>query len=53
MIDLYINFSIYAYIFLYITHCENNEFEIGIILNELKTFAVPIFRSSGCCGPGF
>ena len=50
MIDLYINFSIYAYI---ITHCDNNEFEIGIILNELKTFAVPIFRSSGCCGPGF
>ena len=50
MIDLYTNFSKHAYI---TTHCENNEFEIRIILNELKTFAVPIFRSSGCWGTGF
>ena len=41
MIDLHINFSIYAYI---ITHCENNEFEIGIILNKLKKSSDSIWK---------
>ena len=42
-----INFFKHAYI---TTHCENNEFELHMILKELKTIAVPIFRSSGFWG---